>query len=116
MSDQDSPIGISAADVTEMIGVVTRAAADSAGRLNLNPESVERDLAKLVLVLVELLRRVMESQALARMDRGTLDDGQIASLGEALFKAKNKIDEMRDLFGIPADDFNVDLGPLGKLL
>ena len=89
---------------------------DNALKLNCDPEEVEKQLVKLVLVVVELIRRLMEAQALNRMERGTLNDNQIDQLGETLFRAKKAIDDMRERFNIPADEFNIDLGPLGTVL
>jgi len=89
---------------------------DDALALNMNPEDVEKQLVKLVLVLVELIRRLMESQAINRMERGTLTDDQIDQLGETLFRAKQTVDDLREKFGIADEDFNLDLGPLGRLL
>lgn len=118
--DQSSLLSIDPHQVSAMLSeAATRqgsAFGDADGRLRIDPESVERDLAKLVLVVVELLRRLMEAQALKRMDRGTLDDEEIDRLGEALFKAKAKIEEMREHFGIAEEDFNIDLGPIGRVL
>ncbi|MEM7568228.1 MAG: gas vesicle protein K [Pseudomonadota bacterium] len=102
--------------LTDAVQKAAGALSDEEGRLTLDPASVERDLAKLVLVMVELLRRLMEHQALARMDRGTLTDAQIDALSDALFKAQSKIDSLREAFGIAAEDFNIDLGPLGTVL
>ncbi|MEM8799269.1 MAG: gas vesicle protein K [Pseudomonadota bacterium] len=100
----------------DVLSQAKTAVADDQGRIQIDPENVERDLAKLVLVVVELLRRLMEHQALARMDRGTLSEEQIDALSDGLYRAKAKIDEMRKAFGIPDDQFNIDLGALGSIL
>ncbi len=84
--------------------------------LTLDPERLEKDLAKLVLTLVELLRRLMESQAVHRMERGTLSDDEVERLGAALLAARDKIAELREAFGLAPEDLNLDLGPLGSLL
>lgn len=85
-------------------------------RLDIDPDSVGRDLGRLVLTVVELVRRVVEHQAVRRMDDGDLSDEQIERMGIALSRLEEKMGEMRDLFGLAADDLNIDLGPLGKLL
>jgi len=103
-------------DLQAVLSAATRTLSGDDGRIKIDPDSVERDLAKLVLVVVELLRRLMEHQALARMDRGTLSDQQIDRLSEGLFRAQSRLEELREAFGIPEEDFNVDLGPLGKIL
>ncbi|MEM6833492.1 MAG: gas vesicle protein K [Sphingomonadales bacterium] len=104
------------ARVEDIFEIGAQQLADEQGRLVLNPDTVERDLAKLVLVVVELLRQLMEHEALARMDRGTLRDSEIDALSDALFRAKKRIEEMCEAFGIPPEDFNIDLGPLGRIL
>jgi Gas vesicle protein K len=118
--NHSSLLSVDPQQISAMLGeAATRqgsAFGDADGRLRIDPDSVERDLAKLVLVVVELLRRLMEAQALKRMERGTLDDEEIDRLGEALFKAKAKIEEMREHFGIAEEDFNIDLGPIGRVL
>lgn len=85
-------------------------------KLSIDPERLEKDLAKLVLVLVELVRRLMEAQAVHRMERETLSEAEAERLGSALLAAKTRIEELRVAFGIEHEDFNLDLGPLGKLL
>ncbi len=84
-------------------------------RLDVDPESVQRDLARLVLTLVELLRRVIEHQAVRRMDDSDLTDEQVERMGLALQRLQEKLAEIREAFGLAAEDLDVDLGPLGKL-
>jgi hypothetical protein len=86
------------------------------GRIEIDPETVQQDLARLVLTLIELLRRVVEHQALRRMDDGDLSDDQVERMGTALWRLEEKMKEMKDLFGLADEELNVDLGPLGKLL
>jgi hypothetical protein len=76
----------------------------------------ERGLAQLVLTLVELLRQVLERQAVRRMEGGRLNDDEIERMGIALMELEAKMAELRDVFGLAPEDLNVDLGPLGKLL
>ena len=85
-------------------------------RIDADPESVERGLVSLVLTIVELLRQLMERQALRRVDQGTLTDDQIEKIGWALMSLEQKMDELRDHFGLEPEDLNLDLGPLGPLL
>jgi Gas vesicle protein K len=76
----------------------------------------EQGLARLVLTLVELLRQVIERQAVRRMEGGSLSDDEVERMGLALMELEAKMTELRDVFGLGPDDLNVDLGPLGKLL
>jgi hypothetical protein len=85
-------------------------------RVTVDPESVERGLAGLVLTIVELLRQLMERQALRRVDEGGLSDEQIERLGVTLMALEERMDELRDHFGLTPEDLNIDLGPLGPLL
>ena len=85
-------------------------------RLETNPESVERDLFKLVLTVIELVRQLMEKQALHRVDQGDLTDAQIEGLGTGLMRLEQAMDELKDRYDLTAADLNIDLGPLGTLL
>jgi hypothetical protein len=84
-------------------------------RINADPEKVEQGLARLVLTLIELLRRVLEHQAIRRMDGGSLSDEEIERLGLALLKLSERMDELKATFGLTDEDLNIDLGPLGRL-
>jgi hypothetical protein len=85
-------------------------------RLDLDPDTVERDLAKLVLTVVELLRQLMERQALRRVDEGDLSEDQEERIGLTLMLLEDRMDVLRDIFGLEPGDLNIDLGPLGPLL
>ena len=85
-------------------------------RIDADPESVERGLVSLVLTIVELLRQLMERQALRRVDQGTLTDEQIEKIGWTLMSLEQKMAELREHFGLEPEDLNLDLGPLGPLL
>jgi len=85
-------------------------------RLDGDPESVEKGLATLVLTVVELLRQLMERQALRRVDDGSLTDEQIEKIGSTLMALESRMAELREHFGLEPQDLNLDLGPLGPLL
>lgn len=85
-------------------------------RIDADPESVERGLVSLVLTLVELLRQLMERQALRRVDVGDLSDEQIERIGTTLMLLEEKMEELREHFDLTPEDLNIDLGPLGPLL
>jgi len=85
-------------------------------RINADPESLERGLAQLVLTIVELLRQLMERQALRRIDGGGLTDQQVEDLGRTFMELDKRMAELREQFGLTAEDLNLDLGPLGRLL
>jgi hypothetical protein len=81
-----------------------------------NPRETEQGLAKLVLTLVELIRRLMEKEAFRRVKRGRLSQVEIQKLGLSLKAVKKKIKEIQAVFGIEDDELNVDLGPIGNLI
>jgi hypothetical protein len=84
--------------------------------VDVSPESVEQGLAKLVLTLVELLRQILERQAVRRMEGGSLTDEQVENMGVALMRLEEKVHELTAHFGLKPEDLNLDLGPIGKLL
>jgi hypothetical protein len=81
-----------------------------------DPEDAARGLAQLVLTLVELLRQLMERQAIRRFDAGSLSDEEVERLGRALMALEDRMGELKETFGFDDEDLNLDLGPLGKLL
>ncbi|GAB3766178.1 hypothetical protein FB382_001932 [Nocardioides ginsengisegetis] len=85
-------------------------------RLETDSESVQRDLMKLVLTIIELVRQLMERQAIRRVDEGDLDDGQVEELGLGLMRLEEAMTQLKEQFDLTADDLNLDLGPLGTLL
>jgi len=85
-------------------------------RIEVDRESVERGLAGLVLTIIELLRQLMERQALRRIDQGDLTDDQIEQIGTTLMALEERMAELREHFGLSPEDLNIDLGPLGPLL
>jgi hypothetical protein len=85
-------------------------------RLEGDRENIERGLAQLVLTLIELLRQLMERQAIRRVEAGGLSGDQIERLGQALMALEQRMEELREDFGLTEEDLNLDLGPLGKLL
>ena len=85
-------------------------------KLNANPENVEEGLAKLVLTVIELLRRLMEKQAMRRIENNSLTDSQIEEMGLTFMKLEEKIEELKEVFNLQGQDLNLNLGPLGDLM
>lgn len=85
-------------------------------RINIDSGTVEQGLAKLVLCLIELVRRLLEKQAVRRMEGGDLSSEQIEELGLALMKLEEKMEELKAQFGLSSEDLNLDLGPIGRLI
>ncbi|PYQ62898.1 MAG: gas vesicle protein K [Acidobacteria bacterium] len=84
-------------------------------RISADPEVVENGLAKLVLSIIELIRRLLERQALRRMDGGNLTEAEIERLGAALMKLEEKMEELKRVFNLTNDDLNLKLGPVRSL-
>jgi hypothetical protein len=98
-----------ARDLRRLDDVLTR-------RVQADPDNVERGLAQLVLTLIELLRQIMERQALRRVEGGTLDEATVERLGATLMALEARMTELKEVFGLSDEDLNLDLGPLGRLL
>jgi phosphoglycerate-specific signal transduction histidine kinase len=85
-------------------------------RVDCTQETIEQGLAKLVLGLIELLRQLLERQAIRRMEGGSLSDQQVEEMGLALMKLEEKVKELAEQFDLKPEDLNLALGPLGNLL
>lgn len=104
-------------DNIEMFGnEMSEIRTEKCNNLALNPENVEQGLAKLVLTVIELLRKLMENQALRRIEHGTVTDEETERMGDTFIKLNEKMKELREVFNLKESDLNIDLGPLGKLL
>jgi len=93
-----------------------RTSASSPLRWNADPDDVQRSVAQLVLTLVEFIRKLLERQAIRRMEEGTLTQEQTEDVGRALMKLEETLRDIAAKFGIHPDDLNLDLGPVGKLM
>lgn len=85
-------------------------------RINADPAGPDTGLAKLVLTLIELIRRLLEQQALRRMENGTLSDAEIERIGTTFIQLEKKMAELKEVFKLEDEDLNLDLGPLGNLM
>jgi Gas vesicle protein K len=85
-------------------------------RLEADREDIARGLAQLVLTLIELVRQLMERQAIRRVEAGELSAEQIERLGQALIALEQRMEELKESFGLADEDLNLNLGPLGDLL
>ena len=116
MTSRDDKILHASADLDDLATELDRIGTAFPKRVNADPERVEQGLAQLVLTLIELLRQLMERQALRRMEQGTLTDEQIERLGETFMKLERRMEELKREFGLEDRDLNLNLGPLGDLL
>jgi hypothetical protein len=85
-------------------------------RVEADRDDVARGLAQLVLTIIELLRQLMERQAIRRVEAGGLSEEQVERLGQALMALERQMAELKEEFGLEDEDLNLDLGPLGNLL
>lgn len=105
------------AELKELRQQLERAAAGpSPLRWNANPDDVQRSVAQLVLTLVEFIRKLLERQAIRRMDSGTLTEQQVEDVGRALMQLEGAVRDIAAKFGLQPEDLNLDLGPAGKLV
>lgn len=84
-------------------------------KVNVDPEGAENGLARLVLTLIEVLRKVLEHQAIRRMEGGSLSEEEIERLGLGLLRLHDRMQELKNVFGLTDDDLQIDLGPLGRV-
>lgn len=103
-------------DLDALLGEPERVLRPLPRRINADPEHVERGLAQLVLTLIEVIRQLLERQALRRVESGSLSEAEIERLGTALLKLEQRMGELKTVFGLQDEDLNLDLGPLGRLL
>jgi len=85
-------------------------------RWNPEPEDVQKSVAQLVLTIVEFLRRLMERQAIRRMEQKTLTRKEVEAVGLALMRLEETIRDIGKRFGLSPEDLNIDLGPMGRLM
>jgi hypothetical protein len=89
--------------------------ADLPSKIHLQPENVRNGLAQLVMTVVELLRELLERQALRRIDAGSLSSVEVERLGTTFLRLSEEIERLKEHFGFTDEDLNLNLGPLGKL-
>lgn len=95
---------------------IQRTAARAPLRWNADPDDVQRSVAQLVLTLVEFIRKLLERQAVRRLEAGTLTDAETENVGRALMQLEAAVRDMAAAFGLSPEDLNLDLGPVGKLM
>jgi hypothetical protein len=103
-------------DLADFAGELERVRSSLPRRLNADVEGVEQGLAKLVLTLVELLRQLLERQALRRIEAGSLGEDDIERLGKTFMKLAQRMEDLKIAFGLEGEELNLNLGPLGDLM
>ena len=115
-ADGDDKVRVAPSDAEPILGELERLGRRLPRRVNADPESLEKGLAQLVLTLIELLRQLMERQALRRVEQGSLSDEEVERLGQTFMKLEQRMEELKREFGLEDADLNLNLGPLGDLL
>ena len=105
-----------AQEIEALRSELTRRTAAAVPRWNANPEDVRRSVAKLVLSLVEFLRKLMERQAIRRMEAETLSVDEVEAVGLALMQLEETVRDLAARFELSPEELNLDLGPLGRLM
>ncbi len=117
MTAGSSPLlAIDAETLSEFARVLAAPGPKAGQRISFQPEDVKQGLGKLVLTVVELLRELLERQAIRRMDAGVLNDQEVERLGSTFLQLSEQMEILKVAFGLEGEDLNIDLGPLGKLL
>ncbi|MEO1238061.1 MAG: gas vesicle protein K [Pseudomonadota bacterium] len=98
----------------DLTAVAEALGAKGEGRIDLDPEHVERDLARLVLGLIEFLRQILELRAIQQLEEGRLTPDQEEKLGTTLMRAEAALHDLAAKFGLRPEDLSLDLGPLGR--
>ena len=104
------------AELEDLRRELERATGKGPLRWNADPDDVQQSVAQLVLTLVEFIRKLLERQAIRRMEAGTLSDRQTEDIGRALMQLEATVRDLAARFGISVEDLNLDLGPAGKLI
>jgi hypothetical protein len=117
IASSSSPLaGVDPAVLSEFARVLAAPGPKAGRQIAFQPEDVKQGLGKLVLTVVELLRELLERQAIRRMDAGVLTDLEIERLGSTFLQLSEQMEVLKVAFGLEGEDLNIDLGPLGKLL
>ena len=107
---------LNSAPVDEFEEAIEKIEDAATSRINATPDNADHGLAKLVLTLIELIRKLVEKQAIRRVEGGSLSEEEIERLGETLMKLEMKMDELKGVFNLTDEDLNLNLGPLGELM
>ncbi len=114
--DVDDKVLYDSGSLSEFAGELERSRSLLPRHVNADPDGVERGLAKLTLTVIELLRRLLERQALRRMEGGSLNDEEIERLGVTFMKLDQRMEDLKIVFGLEGEELNLNLGPLGDLM
>ncbi len=112
----ENKILLNSAPADEIQGAIEKIENTVTSRINATPDNADHGLAQLVLTLIELIRKLVEKQAIRRVEGGSLTEDEIERLGETLMKLEMKMEELKKIFNLTDEDLNLNLGPLGDLM
>jgi len=112
----ENKILLNSAPVDEFEEAIEKIENAATSRINATPDNADHGLAKLVLTLIELIHKLVEKQAIRRVEGGSLSEKEIERLGETLMKLEMKMEELKKIFNLSDEDLNLNLGPLGDLM
>ncbi len=112
----EDKILLNSGTIDDFVGEIEKMESNATSRVNATPDNADHGLAKLVLTLIELIRKLVEKQAMRRVEGGSLTDEEIERLGETLMKLEAKMEELKEIFKLTDEDLNINLGPLGNLM
>ncbi len=112
----ENKILLNSAPADKIQGAIEKIENTVTSRINATPDNADHGLAQLVLTLIELIRKLVEKQAIRRVEGGSLTEDEIERLGETLMKLEMKMEELKKIFNLTDEDLNLNLGPLGDLM
>lgn len=112
----DPTAGIDSTALSDFVRVLSAPGPVDRMKISIEPDDVKKGLGKLVLTVVELLRDLLERQAIRRMEAGSLTNAEVERLGTTFLHLSEQMEMLKSVFGLEGEDLNIDLGPLGKLL
>jgi hypothetical protein len=116
IAESSTMTGIDPVSLSEFARVLAAPGPRTGTRIAFQPDDVKEGLGKLVLTVIELLRELLERQAIRRMDAGSLTDTEVERLGTTFLHLSEQMEVLKVVFGLEGEELNIDLGPLGKLL
>lgn len=116
MNGEFDKVQVGRESLEDFASELSRAGSCLPTRIDADPSRVEQGLAKLVLTIIELIRRLLEKQAIRRIEANSLTDEEIERMGLTFMRLEEKVKELKAVFGLEGEELNLNLGPLGDLM
>lgn len=78
-------------------------------QLKLTPENAGNGLVQLVLSLINVIRELMEKQALKKIEANELTPEKIEEMGATFLALEEKMNELKEQFNLTDEDLEIDL-------